>query len=149
MNVLKLLEELEDIIENCSSVPFVQKVLVDKGEILDIIKEIRIHLPDEIKQAQWIKEERQRILAEAQQEADTISEEANKHILSMVEQSEITKLANEQAEKIITQAQNSAKEMRLGAKDYVDGLLESVELDLTDLINTVRENRNELKGMKQ
>lgn len=127
---------------------FCTKVLVDKGEILEIIKEIRIHLPDEIKQAQWIKEERQRILAEAQQEADTISEEANKHILSMIEQDEITKLANEQAEKIITQAQNNAKEMRLGAKDYVDGLLQSVELDLADLINTIKENRNELEGMK-
>ena len=148
MNVLKLLEELEDIVENCSSIPFVQKVLVDKGEILEIIKEIRIHLPDEIKQAQWIKEERQRILAEAQQEADTISEEANKHILSMIEQDEITKLANEQAEKIISQAQNIAKELRWGAKDYVDGLLQSVELDLADLINTIKENRNELEGMK-
>ncbi len=148
MNVLKLLEELEDIIENCSSIPFAQKVLVDKREILEIIKDIRIHLPDEIKQAQWVNEERQRILAEAQQEADTISEEANKHILSMVEESEITKLANEQAEKIITQAQNNAKEMRLGAKDYADSLLESVELDLTDLIGTVKENRDELKSMK-
>ncbi len=148
MNVLKLLEELEDIVENCSSIPFVQKVLVDKGEILEIVKEIRINLPDEIKQAQWIKEERQRILAEAQQEADTISEEANKHILSMIEENEITKLANEQAEKIITQAQTNAKEMRLGAKDYVDGLLESVELDLADLINAIKENRNELEGMK-
>ncbi|HZX20823.1 MAG TPA: ATPase [Clostridia bacterium] len=148
MNVLKLLEELEDIVENCSSIPFVQKVLVDKGEILEIIKEIRINLPDEIKQAQWIKEERQRILAEAQQEADTISEEANKHIMSMIEENEITKLANEQAEKIITQAQTNAKEMRLGAKDYVNGLLESVELDLADLINTIKENRNELEGMK-
>ncbi|MCK9268093.1 MAG: ATPase [Alkaliphilus sp.] len=148
MNVLKLLEELEDIIENCSSIPFAQKVLVDKREILEIIKDIRIYLPDEIKQAQWVNEERQRILAEAQQEADTISEEANKHILSMIEQSEITKLANAQAEEIITQAQNNAKEMRLGAKDYVDSLLESVELDLTDLISTVRENRDELKGMK-
>ncbi|HZK38201.1 MAG TPA: ATPase [Clostridia bacterium] len=148
MNVLKLLEELEDIIENCSSIPFAQKVLVDKREILEIIKDIRIYLPDEIKQAQWVNEERQRILAEAQQEADTISEEANKHILSMIEQSEITKLANEQAEEIITLAQNNAKEMRLGAKDYADSLLESVELDLTDLIGTVRENRDELKGIK-
>lgn len=148
MNVLRLLEEMEDIIENGSSIPFAQKVLVDKREILEIIKEIRIHLPDEVKQAQWIKEERQRILAEAQQEADTILEEANQHILSMIDQSEITRLANNQAEEIITQAQNNAKEMRLGAKDYVDSLLESVESDLLKLVNTVKENRDEIKGMK-
>lgn len=147
MSVLRLLEELEDIIESSSSIPFAQKVLVDKGEILEFIKEIRIRLPDEIKQAQWIKEERQRILAEAQQEADTVLEEANRHILEMVDQDEITKLANEQAQEIIGQAQENAKEMRLGAKDYVDGILESLELDLLDLINTVKENREEIKGI--
>ncbi len=148
MNVLKLLEELEDIIESGSSIPFAQKVLVDKGEILEIIKEIRIHLPDEIKQAQWIKEERQRILAEAQQEADTVLQEANNHISSMVDQSEITKIANSQAEDIIAHAQNSAKEMRLGARDYADSLLESLEENLLELISTIKENRDELKGMK-
>ncbi len=148
MNVLKLLEELEDIIESGSSIPFAHKVLVDKREILDFIKEIRIHLPDEIKQAQWIKEERQRILSEAQQESDTILEEANQHIISMIDQNEITKLANIQAEEIITQAQNSAKEMRLGANDYVDSILESVELDLKNLIETVNKNRDEIKGVK-
>ena len=66
----------------------------------------------------------------------------------MIDQNEITKMANERAQEIIAQAQNSAKEMRLGARDYVDDLLESVELKLTDLINTVRENRDELRGMK-
>lgn len=148
MSVLKLLEELEDIIESGSSIPFAQKVLIDKKEMLEIIKDIRIHLPDEVKQAQWIREERQRILAEAQQEADTILEEANNHILSMIDQSEITKQANSRAEEIIGHAQNSAKEMRLGAKDYVDSILESAQQSLEDLISTVKENRDEIRGMK-
>lgn len=148
MSVLKLLEELEDIIESGSSIPFAQKVLIDKKEMLEIIKDIRIHLPDEVKQAQWIREERQRILAEAQQEADTILEEANNHILSMIDQCEITKQANSRAEEIIGHAQNSAKEMRLGAKDYVDSILESAQQSLEDLISTVKENRDEIRGMK-
>lgn len=148
MDILSLLEELEDIVESGSSIPFAQKVLVDRNEILEIIKDVRIQLPDEVKQAQWIKEERQRILAEAQQEADTILEEANNHISSMIDQSEITKKANDQAEDIIIQAQNSAKEMRLGARDYADSLLESTQANLMDVINTIKENRDELKGMK-
>jgi len=148
MSVMKLLEELEDIIENGSSIPFAQKVLVDKKEILEIVKDIRIHLPDEVKQAQWIREERQRILAEAQQEAETVLEEANDHILSMIDQSEITKQANDRAEEIIAQAQTSAKEMRLGAKDYVDSLLESVQENLVELVSTVKKNRDEINGMK-
>lgn len=148
MSVLKFLEELEDIVENGSSIPFAQKVLVDKKEILEIIKDIRLHLPDEVKQAQWIKEERQRILVEAQQEAETILEEANTHILAMIDQNEITRLAKNQAEEIIAQAQSGAKEMRLGAKEYVDTLLESTEKKLFELVNTIKENRDELRGMK-
>lgn len=148
MNVLRLLEELEDIIESGSSIPFAHKVLIDRTDALELIKEIRIQLPDEVKQAQWIKEERQRILVEAQQEADTIKEEANKHIKVMIQQDEITKKARKQAEDIIAQAQVNAKEMRLGARDYVDGLLASTEQKLIKLVETLQENRNEIKGMK-
>jgi len=75
-------------------------------------------------------------------------EEANDHILSMIDQSEITKQATDRAEEIIAQAQTSAKEMRLGAKDYVDGLLESVQENLVELVNTVKKNRDEINGMK-
>ena len=115
MKVLKLLEEIEEIVENGSSIPFANKVLVDKEDILEIIKEIRLILPDEIKQAQWIKEERQRILIEAQQEGEAIIEDANKQISAMIEKDEITK-QHKKIEEIITQAQINAKEMRLGAR---------------------------------
>ncbi|ARE87903.1 ATPase [Clostridium formicaceticum] len=148
MEVLKLLEELEEIVESGSSIPFAHKVLVDRDEMLEVIKEIRIHLPDEVKQAQWIKEERQRILVEAQQEADTIIQEANEHVIAMVEQDEITKIAHRQAEEIITEAQIGAKEMRLGARDYADEILSNIEEILNGLMETVKNNRDELKGMK-
>lgn len=148
MKVLELLEDLEDIVESGSSIPFAHKVLVDRNDILELIKEIRLQLPDEVKQAQWIKEERQRILVEAQKEADVILEEAHKHIKEMVDEDEITKQAHKQAEEIIAQAQNNAKELRLGAREYADELLESAENALIQLVETVKENRNELKGMK-
>lgn len=148
MNVLKLIDELEDIIDNSSSIPFAGKVFIDKGEILDIIKEIRIQLPDEIKQAQWIKEERQRILIEAQQEADSILQDAKRHIEEMVERDEITKLAQKRGEEIISQAQVNAKEIRIGARQYADELLGGLEQNLMDMIDTIKQNRKELKGMK-
>ena len=58
MKVLELLDELDEIIEVASSVPVVRKVMVDPNEITEIVKEIRLELPDEIQQAQWIKNER-------------------------------------------------------------------------------------------
>ena len=66
MEIFTLLENIEDILEKSKGVPFSNKVLVDKEEILEIISELRLKLPEELKQAKWIKEERQRILVEAQ-----------------------------------------------------------------------------------
>ena len=66
MEIFTLLETLEDILEKSKKVPFTNKAVVDKDEIVEIIQEIRLKLPDELKQAKWIKEERQRILLEAQ-----------------------------------------------------------------------------------
>ena len=57
MDILMLIDEIEDIVEAGTSVPFSGKVMIDKEEVLEIIKEIRIKLPDEIKQAALIKEE--------------------------------------------------------------------------------------------
>lgn len=148
MKVIKLLEEMEEIVENSATIPFAQKVLVDRNELLELIKEVRILMPDEIKQAQWIKEERQKILAEAQNEADIVLEEANKHIIEMIDKDEITLHANENAEKIVSQAKTTAKEMRLGAKEYTDELLFSAEKHMFTLIETIKENRRELKEMK-
>ena len=62
MEIFTLLEELEELIEISKTEPFTGKGIVNKEEILDIIKEIRIKLPDELKQAKCIKEERGRIL---------------------------------------------------------------------------------------
>ena len=86
MKVLDLLDELEEIIEVAGNVPLSKKVVVDPNEISEIIKEIRVELPDEIQQAQWIMSERQRILEEAKNEYNSIineaQEKAEKHIAS-------------------------------------------------------------------
>ena len=91
MDIFTLLETLEDILERSRNIPFSDKGIVDKEEILEIIKEIRIKLPDELKQAKWIKEERGRILVEAQKEADGIVKEAENRIIAMIDEHEITR----------------------------------------------------------
>ena len=95
MEIFTLLETLEDMLEKSRAVPFSSKCIVDKEEILDIIKEVRLKLPEELKQAKWVKEERQRILAEAQKEADGIVKEAENRIISMIDEHEITRKAYE------------------------------------------------------
>lgn len=146
MDVLKLIDEIEDIIEGGTSLPFSSKVMVDIDEILEITKEIRIKLPDEIKQATWIKEERQRILAEAQRDADTILSEAEYKLEELIEKDGVFKLAQERAEELIAKSQKNAKEIRIGALEYADSLLEDTQEDLKQVIHMLNENRKELRG---
>lgn len=146
MDVLKLLEEIEDILENSSTMPFSSKVVIDVDEIYSIISEIRLKLPTEIEQAKWIKDERQRILAEAQKEADTLLDEVEFRIEELIEQDEITKEANRRAEEIITKAQNNAKEIRLGALEYADNILQETQEDLKNILIILNDNRQELRG---
>lgn len=147
MDVLKLIDEIEDIIEEGTTLPFSKKIMVDVDEILDIIKEIRIRLPDEIKQASWIKEEKQRILAEAQKDADNLINEAEYRLEELIDQEAISKAAKERAEEIINKAQVTAKEIRLGAMEYADSLLLDTQEELKNVIQQLNENRKELRGV--
>ena len=145
MEILAILEALEDAIEKSITVPFSNKSLVDKEELLELIKEIRLKLPDDIKQAKWVKEERQRILLEAQKEANNIIAEAENKIAALVDEHEITKRAYDQANEIISNAQKSAREIRLGAREYADSILDKVEALLRDAHEVIQANRKELK----
>ncbi len=145
MEILTILETLEDLVERSTSVPFSGKCLIDREEVLEIVKEMRLKLPDDIKQAKWVKEERQRILLEAQKEANNILKDAENKIASLVDEHEITKQAYEQANEIIANAQKNAREMRLGAREYADGVLSKVEEILNDTAAVIRTNREELK----
>lgn len=177
MEVMLLLDALEDILEKAPNLPLSSKSMINKDELQEIIKDIRIKLPDEIKQAQWIKEERQkilieakkeaeslrkeceerlqkikderqRILAEAEKEAEILKKEADKRVQDLVDESDIMKRAHEQAKEVIIAAQIDAKKIRLGSKAYADELLSELEKHAQNVIETIKNNRDELKNFK-
>jgi len=145
MEILSVLESLEDLVEKSMAVPFTGKCMVSRDEILDVIQDIRLKLPDELKQANWVIEERTRILAEAQQEADNIIKGSDTRIAAMVDEHEICRKAYEQAEVIITNAKKNAREIRLGTREYADNILNKVEEILEDTLDVIKVNRDELK----
>lgn len=145
MEIFTLLENLEDLLDNGTKMPFSSKVAVDREELQEIIEDIRLKLPDELKQAKWVKEERQRIIADAQKEADGLIKDAQAKITSMVDEHVITKQAMQQKEDIIENANKVAKEISVGTKDYADALLEKVEDILKQTLQVVHDNRKELK----
>ena len=145
MEIFTLLETLEDIMEKSRNVPFSTKCVVDRDEILEIVKEIRLKLPDEIKQAKWIKEERQRILVEAQNEANDIIKEAENRIIYMIDEHEITRKAYEKKVEIIETANEMSREIKSGTEEYADGVLAGIEVALEDALKIIQNNRKELK----
>ena len=145
MEIFTLLETLEDILEKSRNLPFSNKSIVDKEELLEIIKEIRLKLPDELKQAKWVKEERQRIILEAGKEADEIVKEAENRIIAMIDEHEITRKAYEQRTEIIETANQMSREINKRAIEYADEKLQSIEGTLEEALRVVRGDRNELK----
>ena len=145
MEIFTLMETLEDMLDKSRTLPFSNKCVVNKEDILDIIKEIRIKLPDELKQAKWIKEERQRILVEAQNEADGIIKEAENRIISMIDEHEITKKAYEKKVEIIETANEMSREIKSGTEQYADNILAGIEVALEDALKVIKNNRKELK----
>lgn len=131
MEVMKLLEYLQETIENSSKVPITGKVLIDKEEVMDIIDQIINYLPDELKKAQWVMNEKERILAEAIKDSDGLRKESMDMVKKQIENHDIAKEARVRSEQIIAAAQRDAKAMRLGARDYADEVLCELEREIT------------------
>ena len=145
MEIFTLLEALEELMDESKSIPLTNKVFVNKEEVLDLIKEIRLKLPEELKQAKWVKEERTRILVEAQKEAEGVIKEAENRIIAMVDENEITRKAYEQKNEIIQTANEMAREISNGTKEHADAILERIEGVLQETLKTIQNNRRELK----
>ena len=126
-----------------------QTQLVSQEEIYDILDQMRATIPEEIKQARWIVKERQEMLAEAKREAERIVKEARERQTQLVSQEEITKQAERAAEDIIEDARAREREIRLGAEDYADEILNTLEVNLSKFIAAVRRGRERLQGKEE
>ena len=145
MEIFTLLETLEELIKTAKKVPFTDKCMLEQEDLLNVIKQIRLKLPDELKQAKWVKEERERILQEAQKEADDVVKEAENRIISMIDEHEITKKAYEQKNEIMSAANESSRQITQGAKEYADSILSALSTSLDKIQKDIEQNRKELK----
>ena len=134
MKVLKLLEELEDIVDEATGLPLSNKIMLDAEEIFQIVREIRLALPDDVQQAKWIRDERDRILAEAKAEYETILKDAKAQAEAMVEQDDITVKAKKRADEIMRVADANARSLKLSTFEYVDSILYNFQ-DKMDQLN--------------
>ena len=145
MEILKKIDLLEDKVEQTKTIPLLNRALIDREELLVAIEEIRLNIPEDMKQAKLIREERKRILAEAQAEADEIINAARTKVEKMVDEHEITKKAYEQANQIVAAAQKNSRELRMGARQYVDSLFADTDAKLTKAQSIIRKARADVR----
>ena len=145
MEILQIIDILEDKVEQSKTIPLLNRALIDREDILASVEELRLHLPDDMKQARFIKDERKRILAEAQAEAEEIIKNAKLKTEKMVDEHEITKKAYEQANQIIAAAQKNSRELRIGARQYVDSLFADTDAKLTKAQSIIRKARADVR----
>ncbi len=142
MNILLLLDHLEKIAAN--NFKMAGKVWIDREELLELIKKIRIALPDEIKEAEWVSREKERYIAQAQEEAKRILKEAENYAERLVREDQITARAEEDAHRIINEAKQMAREIEIEALQYANQLLENLEDSLERTLTVVHKGREEL-----
>jgi cell division septum initiation protein DivIVA len=151
MDILHLVDRLEDLFNDSRPIlPWItHSVLVDEDRMLDLIDQMRVSIPEEVKKAQQILVQRDRILAQAQEESNRILSLAREKSDQMAEKDLITQAAQARADQIVAQARAESEATRRDADEYVLETLTNMEIELERLITQVRNGIQTVKVEKE
>jgi len=133
IEILQLVDRLEELLERSWRLPGSRKVIVGEEAFLNIIDQMRISIPPEVKQAKEILQERERILSQARDEARRMIAEAREDTVRQLDDHTLYRAAQVQAEAIIRRAQQEATHIRAGADEYAEARLKELEEYVTRL----------------
>ena len=138
MDILQLIDRLEELFNESKAIPLTRNVMVDEDRMLDIIDQMRIAIPEEVKKAQQLLGQRDRVLAQAQEEANRTIEIARQKADQLVTRDLILQEAQRRAEQLLTQSRSEADGIRNEADDYVIESLNQLQAELERIANQVR-----------
>jgi cell division septum initiation protein DivIVA len=142
--LVSLIDQAEDLLAESPRVPLTGRSVVDAEGLTALLQHMRRILPDDIRQARWIIQERERLLAEAQDEAKKAVGEAQSAIDRLTDEHSVTREASVRAEALIHQAQQAAREIHAGARQYADEMLGGLVTRLEELRQRVEMDREQL-----
>jgi len=145
MEILRLLDEFDALIEECSRIPMTGKIIIHEDIMYNYLDKMRALVPEAVTEAEWILRERERIIGEANKEAETIVDTAKAKLQRIAGESEIVKLAKAQADEIIENSKGVAKEVTQGAFTYADDVMLQLQTELEKIQVVVRKGREELR----
>ena len=138
MDILHLVDRLEELFNESRPVPMIRKVIVDEEKMLSIIDQMRVSIPEEIKKAQQLLTQRDRLLAQAQEEANRTLQLAREKADQLVSKDSIIQGAQSRAAQLIEQARIDNEVAQKEVDLYVINSLYSLENELGHLLNQVR-----------
>lgn len=149
---MHLIDRLENLITSATPVLMTQKRMINEAEVLEIIDQLRVAIPEELRQAKRVNQERERMLADAQAEADRIVANAQQQAALMLQESELVKAAEQHAEALIEDARAEARrvlddaeakseQMHRDADEYAFEVLSTLENELNKHLLAVRKGR--------
>lgn len=144
MDIQHLVDRLEDLIDEGRHMPFSKFTMIDEERALEIIDQMRISIPEEIEKANRVLMQRDRVLAQANEEAARILQQARQKAEQLVDQEISVQAAANRAANIIEQARQEAESITRGADDYALSVLRSLEQQLAKTIGVVRNGINEV-----
>ena len=137
MDILQLIDRLEELFNESRSIPLTRNVMVDEDRMLDIIDQMRIAIPEEVKKAQQLLGQRDRVLAQAQEEANRTLDLARQKADQLASKELVVQEAQRRGEQILTQARVDAENTRDDANDYVMRSLTQLQAELERITNQV------------
>jgi vacuolar-type H+-ATPase subunit H len=134
MDLAGRLQQLEEMVREAKSMPLSSSALLNRDEVLDMLKDMQETLPEEIKQARWIVKDREDLLGKARHDAERIVEQAKEDQLRMARKEEVVHRAEEEADRIVAEAEQQAMDARAEAESYVDARLAQFEIALRRIL---------------
>ncbi len=137
MDILQLIDRLEELFNESKNIPLTRNVMVDEDRMFDIIDQMRIAIPEEVKKAQQLLGQRDRVLAQAQEEANRTIELARQKSDQLVTSNTVAQEAQRRGDQIVAQSRMQAEDIRADADDYAMNSLTQLEAELERITNQV------------
>lgn len=137
MDILQLIDRLEELFNDAKAVPFTHNVVVDEDKMLELIDQMRIAIPEEVKKAQQLVAQRDRVMAQAQEEANRTLQIARDKADGLVQKDIVTQEAQRRADQILAQARAEAEGIRTEADNYALDTLMQLQDQVTKMSNQV------------
>jgi len=137
-DILFLVERLESLVAAGKKLPLTNNVVLDQAAVLELIDQLRVAVPDEVRQAKRITDDAGRITERARDEADQVIARAQEQAAQMLEERELVKLAQQRAGELIDQANEEAVEIRRGADEYAAGVLIRLEGECIKALTSIK-----------